>query len=99
MAEVSWSLRGGAHCIRLSGMAGETAVHVRPVPAVPDSAPAVGAGARAARLPPMAGQLVRDGGDLCFVPRFPFVDGTAYTVTVEGASAITLMRGRPGRVP
>ena len=31
-------------------------------------------------LPPMAGQLVRDGGDLCFVPRFAFVDGTTYAV-------------------
>ena len=47
-------------------------------------------------LPPMAGQLVRDGADLCFVPRFAFLDGTAYTVTVEGATAATLVRARPG---
>jgi hypothetical protein len=45
----------------------------------------------------MAGRLVPDGPDLCFVPRFPFVDGTPYTVTVAGASAVVLVRPRPGR--
>lgn len=95
MAEVSWSRCGGADCIRLSGMAGETAVHVRPAPAAPDRMPAVGAGARAAGLPPMAGQLVRDGGDLCFVPRFPFVAGTAYAVSVGGADAAVLVWPEP----
>jgi hypothetical protein len=97
MAEVSWSLCGGADCVRLGGLAGETAVHVRPVPAAPDRTPAVGAGAGAgaAGLPPMAGQLVRDGGDLCFVPRFPFVAGTAYAVSVGGADAAVLVRPEP----
>src|SRR5580692_1587551 len=95
MAEVSWSLCGVADCVRLSGMAGETAVHVRPVPAAPDRTAAVGAGVEAARLPPMAGQLVRDGGDLCFVPRFPFVAGTAYAVSVGGADAAVLVRPEP----
>jgi hypothetical protein len=95
MAEVSWSLCGGAGCIRLSGMAGETGVHVRPVPAAPDRTPTAGAGAQAAGLPPMAGRLVRDGGDLCFVPRFPFVAGTAYAVSVGGADAAVLVRPEP----
>ena len=45
-------------------------------------------------LPPMAGRLVRDGADLCFVPRFAFLDGTAYTVTVDGSD-----RGDPGPRP
>jgi hypothetical protein len=49
-------------------------------------------------LPPMAGRLVREGGDLCFVPRFAFLDGTAYTVTVEGTIAATLVRARPDRL-
>ena len=40
----------------------------------------------------MAGRLVRDGDDLCFVPRFPFLDGTAYSVSVDGAVAATLVR-------
>jgi hypothetical protein len=59
-------------------------VQVRPGPAV-----TVG------RLPPMVGRLVRDGADLCFVPRFAFLDGTAYTVTVDGASAAILVHARP----
>ena len=43
----------------------------------------------------MAGQLVCDGGDLCFVPRFPFVAGTAYAVSVGGADAAVLVRPEP----
>ena len=50
-------------------------------------------------LPPMAGRLVRDGADLCFVPRFAFLDGTAYTVTVDGVTAAVLIRARPDRPP
>jgi hypothetical protein len=46
----------------------------------------------------MAGRLVRDGDGLCFVPRFAFLDGTAYTVTVDGAKAAMLGRARPGRL-
>jgi hypothetical protein len=45
----------------------------------------------------MAGRLVRDGAGLCFVPRFAFLDGTAYTVTVDGATAAVLTRARPDR--
>jgi hypothetical protein len=42
--------------------------------------------------------LVRDGDGLCFVPRFAFLDGTTYTVTVEGTSAAVLVRARSGRL-
>ena len=42
----------------------------------------------------MAGSLVAEGDDLCFVPRFSFVDGTTYTVRVGGAVAATLTRPR-----
>jgi len=45
----------------------------------------------------MAGRLVRDGTDVCFVPRFAFLDGTSYTVTVDGAGAAVLRRARPAR--
>jgi hypothetical protein len=61
-------------------------VHVRPHTAV-----VVG------ELPPMAGRLVPDGDDVCFVPRFAFVEGTAYTVVVEGVEAAVLLRPRPDR--
>jgi hypothetical protein len=48
-------------------------------------------------LPPIAGQLVRDGKDLCFVPRFGFVDRTTYTVLVEGVAAAVLVCRWPDR--
>ena len=87
MTEVSWSRSGGGDCIRLTGLPAGAVVQVRPGTAVADGG-----------LPPMAGRLVRDGADLCFVPRFAFLDGTAYTVTVEGATAATLVRARPDRM-
>jgi len=52
-----------------------------------------------AGLPPTAGRLVRDGADLCFVPRFAFLAGTTYTVTVDGTTAAVLVRARPDRLP
>jgi hypothetical protein len=84
--EATWSRADGADCIRLPGLAGQPDVQVRPGTA-PD----------AAKLPAMAGRLIRDGADACFVPRFPFVDGTSYTVTVAGVAAAVLTRPRPER--
>jgi hypothetical protein len=69
--------------IRLRGLPSGADVRVRP-----------GSGAE---LPAMAGSLVADGDDLCFVPRFPFVDGTTYTVRVGSAVVATLTRPRPER--
>jgi hypothetical protein len=86
MTDVSWSRCGGTDCIRLGGVAPEADVYVRPRTA-----------AVAGELPPMAGRLVRDGDDLCFVPRFAFVDGTTYTVVVEDTAAAVLARPRPDR--
>ncbi len=86
MTEVSWSRWGGEDCVRLGGLAPNADVQVRPGTAV-----AIG------DLPPMAGRLVRDGGDLCFLPRFAFLDGTTYTVTVEGVAAAVLLRRPPDR--
>jgi hypothetical protein len=84
VSDVSWSSCGGADCIRLGGLAPEANVQVRPRMA------GVTGG-----LPPMAGRLVRDGDDTCFVPRFAFVDGTGYTVVVDGVTAAVLVRPRP----
>ncbi|EIV92916.1 hypothetical protein [Frankia sp. QA3] len=84
---VSWSRHGGADCIRLAGLAElaglELAARVRIHPV---SAVALGT------APPTAGRLLRDGPDTCFVPRFPFLDGTAYVVTVDGAAVAELTR-------
>jgi hypothetical protein len=80
MTEVSWSRCGGADCIRLEGLGSTATVAVRPAPAV------------AGDFPPTAGRLVRDGDDMCFVPRFAFVDGTLYAVAVDGATVAVLLR-------
>jgi hypothetical protein len=85
-AGVAWSHCGGADCIRLRGLAPGTDVQVRPAMAATGS-----------QFPAMAGRLVRDGGDVCFVPRFPFVDGTSYAVGVAGAAVAVLTRPRPLR--
>jgi hypothetical protein len=86
VTEASWSRNDGGDCIRLTGLPAGADVRVFPGTAV-----------AAASLPPMAGRLERDGADLCFVPRFAFLDGRSYTVTVEGTSAAVLVRPRPER--
>jgi hypothetical protein len=35
------------------------------------------------QLPPMAGSYVFDENAVCFVPRFPFLDATSYTIAVD----------------
>ena len=86
--KVTWSRHGGAECIRLAGLAGETSVQVRPTQA------RGGGGQATGTLPGMAGSLVRDGHDLCFVPRFAFVDGCTYAVTAGGTEVAVLVRPR-----
>jgi hypothetical protein len=86
VTDVSWSRCDGEDCLRLTG-AGSSA-NVRVFPA---SAAAVDG------LPPMAGRVVRDGDDVCFVPRFSFVAGTTYRVVVDGVAGATLLRPQPRR--
>jgi hypothetical protein len=88
---LSWSRLGDADCLRLGGLAAGADVQVRPAGA------AMTAGLAPAGLPAMAGRLVADGADVCFVPRFGFVDGTAYAVAVDGAAAGVLARPRRDR--
>jgi len=45
----------------------------------------------------MAGRFILDDGDLCFVPRFSFVEGTTYTVSMKGAELGALVRPRVDR--
>jgi hypothetical protein len=40
----------------------------------------------------MAGRVVTDGPDACFVPGFPFVDGTEYVVESQGQAMARLVR-------
>jgi hypothetical protein len=86
VTEASWSRSGDGDCIRLAGLPAGADVRVFP-----------GTAAAGHGLPPMAGQLVGDGADQCFVPRFAFLDGTSYTVTVDGTSVAVLSRAWSGR--
>jgi hypothetical protein len=81
---VSWSRCGGQDCVRLTGVPAGSDVLVRPATALGD-------------LPPAAGRVVADGGDLCFLPRFAFLDGTTYAVAVDGVLVADLVRQRPAR--
>ena len=81
MTAVSWSTWEGSPCLRVRGVAHATRVTVRP-----SSSTAVHV------RPATAGRLVADGDDLCFLPRFPFLDGTEYEVEVDGAVVGTATR-------
>jgi hypothetical protein len=81
VTEVVWSTSGGTPCIRVCDLAPEATVEVRPALA-----------SRPGRFQPMAGHLQRNGPDACFVPRFGFVDGTPYAVSVAGHTAAVLLR-------
>ena len=84
VAAVSWSRYGEEDCLRIGGLAPDADVRVR-----------AGTTAVVGELPPMAGRLVRDGDATCFVPRFAFLDGTTYTVVVDGTTAAVMVRPRP----
>ena len=89
MTDVSWSECGGEDCLRLVGVDPDARVHVHAGAAGSHAWPTGGG---------MAGRLVRDGADVCFMPRFAFVDGTSYAVLVDGVEKATLVRPRPDRV-
>jgi hypothetical protein len=103
-ASIAWSQCRGADCVRLSGLAAgpSLAAGLSGLATGPgDLAAGLGVEVRpelgvvAGGFPAMAGRLVHDGDDVCFVPRFPFVDGTSYTIAVGGTTAAVLTRPRP----
>ena len=97
MAAVTWSQVGGEECVRIpTGPAADERVQTGPgveVRVRPLLADVAGV------LPAMAGDLRCDGEDVCFVPRFGFVDGTTYIVSVAGVDVATLTRPRRDRRP
>ena len=86
MADVLWSRCGSEDCLRVAGLPRGADVRVR-----------AGTATVAGEFPPMAGRIVHDDGDTCFVPRFAFVEGSTYTVVVDGAVAAVLVRPRLDR--
>jgi hypothetical protein len=41
---------------------------------------------------PTAGRFEPDGGDVCFAPRFPFVDGMRYSLLIDGKEVGAILR-------
>src|SRR5947207_68494 len=50
-------------------------------------------------LQPVAGTFAVDDDGVCFVPRFPFLDGTTYAVVTEDGDTATLTRPLPALEP
>ncbi len=65
----------------MRGLTPEAAIEVRPASV-----------AGRTGLPSMAGRLVADGLDACFIPRFPFVDGVGYVIETQGQTVAQLVR-------
>jgi hypothetical protein len=86
VSEASWSSHGGRDCLRVADGAGAR-LEVYPASAL------TGAGAP----PATAGEVVVDGADLCFVPRFGFVGGTVYAAVLDGRRLRDLAHPRPPR--
>jgi hypothetical protein len=82
----SWSRCGDDDCIRVAGLAPDADMCVRPATAMVVGEP-----------PAMVGRIMREGDDVCFVPRFAFVAGTSYVVFVDGSAVAVLERPRPAR--
>ncbi|HEY3940906.1 MAG TPA: hypothetical protein VGL60_00350 [Acidimicrobiales bacterium] len=96
--QAEWAAREGALCLRLTDV--ET-LDARSVRVVPTGALAAESGSV---LPSMAGTVVTDAGGLWFVPRFPFLGSTSYTVLVGAPGAAdqrrcTLELPSPGGAP
>jgi hypothetical protein len=80
----AWSQHGGQDCLRLAGVPPGILTAVRP-----RTVGIVG------ELPATAGRFTVDGDDLCFVPRYPFVAGTTYVVTLDRVEVAALLRPLP----
>jgi hypothetical protein len=87
VADAWWSSYRGEACIRVRGLPRESALHVRPARAASRSG-----------LPSMAGRVVVDGSDACFIPGFPFVEGLEYVVEADDRAMARLLR-RPRPAP
>ncbi len=105
---VAWSSVGGTDCLRLTGA---SALGGLPEPELARRVRVYPTEAVATQIPmqAIAGSYVRDGDDLCFVPRFAFVEGVSYTALVHRPDApafdledfdqLTLTRERDDHAP
>ena len=91
--ELTWSRRDGADCLKVSGWpAGRASFRVYPADVLEEAG---------TTLPAMSGTYAadEDGDGVCFVPRFPFVEGTAYAVVTEDGTKSSIVRPDRTRLP
>ena len=105
---VAWSSVGGTDCLRLTGA---PALGGLPEPELARRVRVYPTEAVATQIPmqAIAGSYQYDGDDVCFVPRYAFVDGVSYTALVHRPDApafdledfdqLTLIRERDDRAP
>ena len=90
LLELSWSDLQGRDCIRIRGWTG---VELRGLSGLAVSelgrrlailpSGLVEAGAQLRALQPLAGRFEIDADGICFIPRFPFLDGTSYSLLID----------------
>jgi hypothetical protein len=90
--ELAWSEHQGRSCLRVGGWTGVefrelgnlgTGNIVRRLAVVPSEFIEAGGDFHAAQ--PMAGQFEIDEATICFIPRFPLLDGMCYSLLVDSA--------------
>ena len=90
--ELAWSERRGRSCLRVRGWTGAefrelgglaAGMMVRRLAVVPSEF--IQAGGNLHAIQPMAGQFAIDEDTVCFIPRFPFLDGMCYSLLVDAA--------------
>ena len=90
--ELGWSEHQGRSCLRVRGWTGaevresrELAARkiIRRLAVVPSEF--IEGRGNAHGIQPMAGQFEIDGDTICFIPRFPFLEGMRYSLLVDAA--------------
>lgn len=113
--ELAWSEHEGRSCLRVRGWTGAefrelgglaAAQLVRRLAILPSEL--IEAGVNLRTLQPVAGSFEIDQDAICFVPRFPFLDGTSYSLLVhslpdeggvDGLEVWTIQRPAPEGTP
>ena len=91
---LTWSEYEGRECIRIRGLSIRDVRDPSRLAVFPDEL--VKAGVDITSFQPIAGSIVADGKDLCFVPRFPFVAGLEYALVLPDPQRVLHIR-RPAR--
>ena len=103
---MAWSDHKGHNCIRIRGwtqvelrvLGGRPAAELnRRLAFLPSEMVEAGVNVRA--LQPLAGHFEIDEDEICFIPRFPFLDGTSYSLLVDNLEVWTIQRPAQAGAP